>query len=155
MPSRLIPDREPSSLAIQPRPPRIRNTIDAPGIWYKFQNKFTAKTAVTVSTCRNGTEYDTKISVFKGADDCGGDTGSLICVGGQDDVSDSDECGATEEYTFLASEPLWYYILVHGCNSCEMGGTGKFEMQLTTHTSYLNVIDPESNRFAFVLGEYL
>jgi hypothetical protein len=128
-------------------------TIDAPGIWYKFQNKFTAKTAVTVSTCRNGTNFDSKVSVFKGADDCGGDYGAFACIGGQDDVG-TEECGVTEKYTFLVAEPMWYYIFVHGCNSCEFGATGKFEMEVTTNSSFFNVIDPESDRFAFVLGDY-
>jgi hypothetical protein len=60
----------------------------------------------------------------------------------------------------LADEPIWYFIFVHGCKDCtdennNSNEAGKFEMKVTTASSYFNVINSDNNRFAFVLDDLI
>ena len=118
------------------------------GVWYKIKDNFDTNTAITISTCLEGTEIDSTISVIKAKYtdcDCG------ICVGGVDDLAE-DKCHLKAEYTFLASEhdPFYYYILV-----TDWGEPGKFELKVHTNSSYFNVIDAKNNRFVEVLNDFI
>ena len=76
-------------------------TIIAPGVWY-----MTSGTGNTmVATLCGGPAYDSRMSVYCGS------SGSLTCVGGNDDFNG---CGLLSQVTFCTQEGAVYYILVHG-----------------------------------------
>ena len=88
-------------------------TVAAPGVWY-----MTAGTGNTmVASLCGGPSYDSRLSVYCGS------SGSLTCVGGNDDT-----CGVLSQVTFCTQEGSVYYILVHGYVA---GSTGAFQISLT------------------------
>ncbi|MEY3231562.1 MAG: hypothetical protein RL689_1651 [Planctomycetota bacterium] len=90
-------------------------TIAAPGVWY-----MTSGTGNTmVATLCGGPTYDSRMSVYCGS------SGSLICVGGNDDFPG---CNLLSQVTFCTQEGSVYFILVHGYAS---GSTGAFQISLT------------------------
>jgi len=88
-------------------------TVAAPGVWY-----MTAGTGNTmVASLCGGPSYDSRLSVYCGS------SGSLTCVGGNDDT-----CGLLSQVTFCSQEGSVYYILVHGYVA---GSSGAFQISLT------------------------
>ena len=87
-------------------------TDESPGVW--FSVKGTGRKMI-VSTCNDGTTFDTKIAVFSGS------CGSLTCVSSNDDVSSSIpqssltwSSQALEEYKVLVYGPALlsgYFVL--------------------------------------------
>lgn len=88
---------------------------DQKGVWYKFTG---TGQQVTVSTCSNFTDFDTKLSVFSGS--CDG----LSCVAGNDDASG---CGLKSEVDFVSTPGATYYIFLAGYN----GATGNAEVSIS------------------------
>ncbi|CAB9515603.1 CHU large protein [Seminavis robusta] len=83
-------------------------TNTAPGIWYTVQG---SGTGMVASTCHMLTDFDTRISVFRGSD-----CEQLECVAGNDDSHQSVECGssAASRVSWLSNPEEEYKILVHG-----------------------------------------
>jgi hypothetical protein len=71
--------------------------ITAPGVWYSLVG---TGHETAVGLC-DGTDYDTKISVFEGSCD------DLICIGGNDDF-----CDFKSAFSWIAEVGVTYYILV-------------------------------------------
>lgn len=94
----------------------------APGLWYRY----TAGSAqfVTATTCNPGSDFDTKIAVFRGSCD------TLTCVGGNDDDGASGcelfNSNRLSKVNFTALAGTTYYIYVTGRG----GQTGHFELSL-------------------------
>ena len=91
--------------------------IFAPGILYSLEAPGTG--GITVSTCNNA-DYDTKISVYQGADPA-----TASCVTGQDDTVGC--TGFTTEVSFDAEKGQSFLVLVHGFGSA----TGAFSLSTT------------------------
>src|SRR5690606_37646630 len=54
-------------------------TVTSPGVWYKLEDNSGLPGDITLSLC-NGTDYDSKISVYSGS------CAALVCVDGNDDA---------------------------------------------------------------------
>ncbi|MGB5050169.1 MAG: hypothetical protein WBO46_14590, partial [Caldilineaceae bacterium] len=89
--------------------------ITSPGVWYKFNDNSGLPGDITLSLC-NGTDFDSKISVYSGT------CAALVCVGGNDDA-----CGLQSEITFASDGNTQYYILIHSFG----GATGNFTLEVT------------------------
>ena len=61
-------------------------TDTSPGTWYRVEG---SGTGMVASTCHQLTDFDTKISVFRGSCD------NLQCVAGNDDGADCSSAGST------------------------------------------------------------
>ena len=106
--------------------PTCGTTITQPGVWYRVIGN---GNSITVTTCNDVTDYDTKISVFCGT------CNSLTCVGGNDDGGTADcaiPSGAFFEsrVTFCSQPTAVYYVLVHG-----FSGVGNFQLDVITDGS--------------------
>jgi len=80
----------------------------APGVWYIVTG---VNGQVSVDTCRPETNFDTKISVFRGS------CGSLTCVDGNDDAAADSSCSPDSldsRVWWTASASQQYFVLVHG-----------------------------------------
>ena len=115
------------------------------GLWYKFTSTFSTPLSLTISTCYEGTDFDSLISVFEG-NDCG----SLSCIGTVDDTG-SEECQFKAVYSFLASPQTTYYVLVQGYGDTE----GKFKLGFNASSNYFALIDSEKDRLIEPLGDYV
>lgn len=111
-------------------PECVTNFNTAPGLWYRY----TAASAqfVTATTCNPGSDFDTKIAVFRGSCD------TLICVGGNDDDGSS-ECqifnfNRLSKVNFTAVAGTTYYIYVSGYNT--QTGTFQLSLHCTSSTCY-------------------
>ncbi|GEQ86650.1 hypothetical protein ULMS_21580 [Patiriisocius marinistellae] len=89
--------------------------ITAPGVWYAFTDS-SGLPGTALATLCNGTDYDSKISVFSG------DCSALVCIDGNDD-----DCGLQSSVTFPTDGASTYYILVHGFGA----NTGNFTLDVT------------------------
>lgn len=80
----------------------------APGTWYTVEG---SGAGMVATTCHSVTDFDTRLSVFRG-DDCE----QLECVGGNDDSPQSEACGSSggSRVSWLSQLGAKYYILVHG-----------------------------------------
>lgn len=102
----------------------------APGLWYRY----TASQAefVTVTTCNPGSDFDTKIAVFRGSCD------TLTCIGGNDDDGASGcelfNANRFSKVNFIAATGTTYYIYVTGDNTHI--GTFQLSLQCTSSTCY-------------------
>ncbi|MBP8239958.1 MAG: hypothetical protein KAX50_08355, partial [Saprospiraceae bacterium] len=102
----------------------------APGLWYRY----TASQAefVTVTTCNPGSDFDTKIAVFRGSCD------TLTCIGGNDDDGASGcelfNANRFSKVNFIAAAGTTYYIYVTGDNTHI--GTFQLSLQCTSSTCY-------------------
>ncbi len=90
-------------------------SITSPGVWYKLEDNSGLAGDITLSLC-NGTDYDSKISVYSGS------CAALVCVDGNDDA-----CGLQSEISFATDGNTTYYILIHGFG----GATGNFTLDVT------------------------
>jgi|GEM_PF-1630836 len=72
------------------------------GVWYKFSDVMN-QSEVTLSLCDSGTDFDSRVSVFKGATD------ALTCV-----TANDDSCGTLSSVTFDYDGFSDYYVLVSG-----------------------------------------
>ncbi|QQX76674.1 MULTISPECIES: T9SS type A sorting domain-containing protein [Aequorivita] len=97
--------------------PDCGTAVTSPGVWYSLDDNSGLPGTITLSLC-NGTDYDSKISVYTG--DCGAPP--LTCVDGNDD-----SCGLQSEITFNSDGNTSYLILVHGFG----GATGNFTLDVT------------------------
>jgi len=88
---------------------------DQKGVWYEFTGN---GEQVTVSTCNDGTDFDTKLSVFSGS------CTSLACIAGNDDAAGCDLKSTVE---FVSSPGVTYYIFLSGFG----GATGNAEVSIT------------------------
>ena len=81
------------------------NISTAPGLWYVYQGN---DLLVNLTTCNDGTDYDTKIAVFAGS--CDG----LVCVAINDNnlLCDAGTGGRTSELELAALAGTTYYIYV-------------------------------------------
>src|SRR5690606_31183908 len=95
--------------------PTCGTAITSPGVWYKLNDDSGLPGEITVSLC-NGTDFDSKISVYRGS------CAALICVDGNDDA-----CGLQSEVTFATDGNTEYYILIHSFG----GATGNFTLDVT------------------------
>jgi hypothetical protein len=103
------------------------NFVNSPGVWYSVDNNQLLEDQVlTVSTCRNETNFNTAITIYTG-DSCD----SLLCWSGMDD---DDECQADGQTTLSlqVTSGLKYYILIHGSQPNDIGDFG---LQLTVSQS--------------------
>jgi hypothetical protein len=116
------------------------------GVWYKIDNTNGDVLGIIASTCDEGTTFDTRISIFKG-DDC---SGALTCVGSVDDSPDVG-CGLSSKISFVANETTSYWILVHGFGS----SYGNFTLNVKSVSSFLTLIDADSDSSIDVLGDYV
>lgn len=84
----------------------VSNT--SPGIWYKVKG---SGTGMVASTCHIVTDFDTRISVFRGSE-----CKALECVAGNDDSHQSSDCGSSagSRVSWLSQLGEDYHILVHG-----------------------------------------
>ncbi len=89
--------------------------ITSPGVWYKLNDNSGLPGDITLSLC-NGTDFDSKISVYSGT------CAALVCIDGNDDA-----CGLQSEISFASDGNTEYYILIHGFG----GATGNFTMDVT------------------------
>lgn len=83
------------------------------GVWYWALG---SGQPLTVSTCSNGTDYDTQISVFAGSCD------NLMCLGGDDH-----HCSGQSSFSWFSQAQQLYLIHVHGYANRR----GKFTVDLT------------------------
>lgn len=86
-----------------------------PGVWYVIEG---TGGDISVDTCGDGTDYDTKISVY--TDGCG----TLTCVNGNDDSGDCPAGSFRSKVTFASVAGQDYLVLVHGF----LSATGNFEL---------------------------
>ena len=93
-------------------------SVTTEGVWYEFTG---TGDQITASTCDAAT-FDTKISVYTGT------SGSLTCVGGNDDFTGC--TGGTSQVSFTSTVGTTYWILVHGFG----GQTGDFDLSITCTT---------------------
>ncbi len=94
------------------------NVSTAPGVWYAFEGD---NSLVTLSTCSDATDYDSKIAVFSGECD------ELTCVAANDNVAPgSCSFGRASEVSFAALSGVTYYVYVTG----HQGANGNFEMSV-------------------------
>jgi hypothetical protein len=112
--------------------------IGAPGVWYTFRSNSTL--LVSASTCHNATNFDTKLSVFRGRD-----CAHLKCVGGNDDA-----CGLSSTVSVVALPGWTYWILVHGVGAIP---TGSFTLTLTGTSSFLALVDANTSQVRQALGD--
>jgi hypothetical protein len=119
------------------------------GLWYQVTNVLTIPSSIVVSTCNNGTDFDTTVTVFKG-NDCG----SLDCVGRNDDTVE--KCGRSSIFTFLAEEQSTYYILIEGNvrydDFYSDSVKGNFTLTVNGYSNYFVVVDSKSSKPIEVLG---
>ena len=78
--------------------------------------------SMTLSTCSAVTNFDTQLFVYSGS------CGSYTCVGGNDDVSNTNTCSSV---TFLSQFGVTYFVLVNGYDNTE---SGNFAVALTCAT---------------------
>jgi len=95
--------------------PTCGTPITSPGVWYKLNDNSGLPGDITLSLC-NGTDFDSKISVYSGT------CAALVCVDGNDDA-----CGLQSEISFASDGNTEYYILIHSFG----GATGNFTMDVT------------------------
>jgi hypothetical protein len=95
--------------------PACGPAITSPGVWYKLNDNSGLPGDITLSLC-NGTDFDSKISVYSGT------CAALVCIDGNDDA-----CGLQSEITFASDGNTEYYILIHSFG----GATGNFTMDVT------------------------
>lgn len=95
--------------------PNCGPNITSPGVWYTLNDDTGLPGDITLSLC-NGTDFDSKISVYTGT------CGALVCVDGNDDA-----CGLQSEITFASDGNTQYYILIHSFG----GATGNFTLDVT------------------------
>jgi hypothetical protein len=95
--------------------PTCGPAITSPGVWYSLNDNSGLAGDITLSLC-NGTDFDSKISVYSGS------CAALVCVGGNDDA-----CGLQSEITFASDGNTQYYILIHSFG----GATGNFTLDVT------------------------
>ena len=95
--------------------PTCGTPITSPGVWYSLDDTSGLPGNITLSLC-NGTDFDSKISVYSGS------CAALVCVGGNDD-----SCGLQSEITFATNGNTKFYILIHSFG----GATGNFTMDVT------------------------
>ncbi|CAM3426128.1 T9SS-dependent choice-of-anchor J family protein [Aequorivita lipolytica] len=95
--------------------PTCGTPITSPGVWYSLNDDSGLPGDITVSLC-NGTNFDSKISVYSGT------CSALVCVDGNDDA-----CGLQSEVTFASNGNTQYYILIHSFG----GATGNFTLDVT------------------------
>ena len=81
--------------------------------WYAFNG---TGTAVTASTCNIGTNFNTRISVFRGG--CNGET--IVCAGTNNDGPG--DCGEQSSVTFDTEIDTLYYVGIDGVGEAK----GKF-----------------------------
>jgi hypothetical protein len=112
------------------------------GLWYKFTNSFNSRLSLIISTCYDGTDFDSLISVFEGTD-----CGALLCIGNVDDVGS--DCGTKAVYGFLASPLTTYYVLIQGFENSE----GFFKLGFNASANYFALIDSETDRFIEPVGD--
>ena len=98
------------------------NFVVSPGVWYVAQNISGAK-ILTISTCGNGTNFDTAITVYSGTT-----CDSLLCVGGRDDDSECSSDFHQSTISWKTTPGQSYFILVHGSQAED---SGDFEMHVT------------------------
>lgn len=92
--------------------PTCVTTNTSPGVWYVIEG---TGAGITIDTCGDGTDYDTKLSVY--TDGCG----TLTCVTGNDD----DVCGDfRSKVSWTSNAGQDYLVLVHGFG----GAVGNFEL---------------------------
>ena len=98
-------------------------TPGSAGVWYKLVG---SGGSMTVSTCNSGTDFDTKLNVYRGS--CGAT--NLICVDGNDDGTDPGcqigTLNRKSKVTFVTTSDTVYYVLVTGFGIA----TGDFELTL-------------------------
>ncbi|MBK5213701.1 MAG: T9SS type A sorting domain-containing protein [Flavobacteriaceae bacterium] len=94
--------------------PACGPAITSPGVWYTLDDNSGLPGNITLSLC-NGTNFDSKISVYTGS------CSALVCVGGNDDA-----CGLQSEITFATDGNTKFYILIHSFG----GATGNFTMDV-------------------------
>lgn len=103
-------------------------SVTAPGVWYTFCTD-DMYGPVTLSSCNEGTNFDTKISVYKGTCD------ALECVSANDDGDAYFVCYNGYRYQsrlVFFSEPFTkYYVLVHGYDDC----VGEFDLTIDGEAS--------------------
>ncbi|MCA9243732.1 MAG: hypothetical protein KDA32_07265 [Phycisphaerales bacterium] len=103
--------------------PTCGTTVSAPGVWYIMNG---TGTNVTVTTCFDDTNYDTKLNVYSG------DCDNLVCVGGNDDDFGNPDCnfprgiGFPSTVSFCAETGTDYLILVQGFS----GAVGEFHLEI-------------------------
>lgn len=90
----------------------------AAGVWYSLIGN---GNELTLSTCNDGTDYDTKMFLFEGA------CGALVCIDGNDDDFSCPFSIRHSTITFNSVDGITYYVLVNGFGSAE----GDFELSLT------------------------
>ena len=91
-------------------------SIDYPGAWFSVIG---TGEPITASTCNDGTDFETRISIFKGACD------DLKCAASEViDAEPTIDSSICETVTWLPTIGDRYYILVHGI------GAGNFELSL-------------------------
>ncbi len=97
--------------------PECEGITTESGVWYVLRDPGQWADVVYISTC-DGTDFDTKISVYKGVD-----CSSLECVTADDD---NFVCGIYTMVVFDTplTEDYDFYILIHGSNGAE----GNFTM---------------------------
>ncbi|MCA9242379.1 MAG: hypothetical protein KDA32_00380 [Phycisphaerales bacterium] len=96
-------------------------TITAPGVWYLLVGD---GTTITVTTCSENTDFDSKLNVYCNSCD------TPTCIGGNDDDFGNPDCnfprgiGLPSRVTFCSQAGANYLILVQGYN----GAVGAFEL---------------------------
>ena len=96
----------------------------APGVWYTFTGD---GQRYTITTCNGGTDYDTKLNVFRGS--CSG----LTCITGNDDIGSSicttgpGNAGFKSAVEFCTTIGETYYVYVHGFSS----NVGNYQIDVT------------------------
>jgi hypothetical protein len=100
------------------------------GLWYKYASS--TLTEVTATTCNNGTDFDTIISVF-----VGNDCDSLSCVATNDDSCGAQKFSAPSTVKYLSKPNQTYWVVVQGFDV----NVGFFHLTVTASDASFVVID--------------
>lgn len=91
--------------------------VSGPGVWYSVVGN---GRRLTADLCGQGTNYDTKLSIFCGP------CSQLVCIGENDD-----SCGILSRIQWCSQAGRPYFIYVHGFS----GSVGNFELRLSTEAA--------------------
>lgn len=103
---------------LDPQAGNCGTSVTTPGVWYTLVG---TGGPITLTTCSNDTNYDTKLSVYTGS------CASPVCVTGNDDWNACPVSPLHSRVEFNSLAGVTYRVLVHGFG----GQTGEFRLTAT------------------------
>ncbi len=103
---------------------------DLIGVWFTIVG---TGHEITVSTCDEGTTYDTQLHIYEGV------CGQLTCVAGDDDDPDCASGTLRSTATFCSEYDVLYHVLVNGYS----GATGDYVLHVEDSGFFCGCIAPD------------